>query len=82
MGGTYEPIDPIRGITNKSSGKMGLELAKQAYTYLRYGRWFCRSPKLVKMNPILLFCKISWTLLICNNKLKLINIKTLLAFLE
>ena len=31
MGGTYEPIDPIRGITNKSSGKMGLELAKQAY---------------------------------------------------
>lgn len=32
LGGTYEPIDPIRGITNKSSGKMGLELAKQAYT--------------------------------------------------
>ena len=31
LGGTYEPIDPIRGITNKSSGKMGLELAKQAY---------------------------------------------------
>ncbi|WP_299522347.1 phosphopantothenoylcysteine decarboxylase [uncultured Methanobrevibacter sp.] len=31
IGGTFEPIDPIRGITNKSSGKMGLELAKQAY---------------------------------------------------
>ncbi len=31
LGGTYEAIDPIRGITNKSSGKMGLELAKQAY---------------------------------------------------
>ena len=31
LGGTYEPIDPIRGISNKSSGKMGLELAKQAY---------------------------------------------------
>ena len=31
LGGTFEPIDPIRGITNKSSGKMGLELAKQAY---------------------------------------------------
>ncbi|WP_461460962.1 phosphopantothenoylcysteine decarboxylase domain-containing protein [Methanobrevibacter sp.] len=31
LGGTYEPIDPIRGISNKSSGKMGLELAKEAY---------------------------------------------------
>lgn len=31
LGGTYEAIDPVRGITNKSSGKMGLELAKQAY---------------------------------------------------
>lgn len=31
LGGTYEAIDPIRGITNKSSGKMGLELAKQAF---------------------------------------------------
>jgi phosphopantothenoylcysteine decarboxylase/phosphopantothenate--cysteine ligase len=31
LGGTYEAIDPIRGITNMSSGKMGLELAKQAY---------------------------------------------------
>lgn len=31
MGGTFEPIDAVRGITNKSSGKMGLELAKEAY---------------------------------------------------
>lgn len=31
MGGTYEPIDSVRGITNKSSGKMGLALAKEAY---------------------------------------------------
>ncbi len=30
-GGTYEGIDPIRGITNRSSGKMGLEIAKEAF---------------------------------------------------
>jgi phosphopantothenoylcysteine decarboxylase / phosphopantothenate---cysteine ligase len=30
-GGTYEEIDPVRGITNRSSGKMGLELAKEAF---------------------------------------------------
>ena len=30
-GGTYEGIDPIRGITNRSSGKMGLELAREAF---------------------------------------------------
>lgn len=30
-GGTYEALDPIRGITNRSSGKMGLELAKEAF---------------------------------------------------
>lgn len=30
-GATYEEIDPIRGITNRSSGKTGLELAKEAY---------------------------------------------------
>ncbi|MBU4547748.1 MAG: bifunctional phosphopantothenoylcysteine decarboxylase/phosphopantothenate--cysteine ligase CoaBC, partial [Euryarchaeota archaeon] len=30
-GGTYEAIDPVRGIANRSSGKMGLELAKEAY---------------------------------------------------
>ncbi|MCQ2977524.1 MAG: bifunctional phosphopantothenoylcysteine decarboxylase/phosphopantothenate--cysteine ligase CoaBC [archaeon] len=31
LGGTYEEIDPIRGISNRSSGKMGFELAKEAY---------------------------------------------------
>lgn len=31
LGGTFEPIDSVRGITNRSSGKMGLALAKQAY---------------------------------------------------
>lgn len=31
LGGTYEPIDSVRGITNKSSGKMGLALAREAY---------------------------------------------------
>lgn len=30
-GGTYEAIDSIRGLTNKSSGKMGLEIAKEAF---------------------------------------------------
>ncbi|BDZ69758.1 bifunctional phosphopantothenoylcysteine decarboxylase/phosphopantothenate--cysteine ligase CoaBC [Methanobacterium petrolearium] len=30
-GGTYEELDPIRGITNRSSGKMGLELAKESF---------------------------------------------------
>ena len=31
LGGTFEPLDSVRGITNRSSGKMGLALAKQAY---------------------------------------------------
>lgn len=31
LGGTFEEIDPIRGISNRSSGKMGLEIAKEAY---------------------------------------------------
>lgn len=31
LGGTFEPIDSVRGITNRSSGKMGLAIAKQAY---------------------------------------------------
>ncbi|MHC1635603.1 MAG: bifunctional phosphopantothenoylcysteine decarboxylase/phosphopantothenate--cysteine ligase CoaBC [Candidatus Methanospirareceae archaeon] len=30
-GPTMEPIDPIRVITNRSSGKTGIELAKEAY---------------------------------------------------
>lgn len=30
-GGTFEEIDAMRGITNRSSGKMGIEIAKEAY---------------------------------------------------
>ena len=30
-GGTYEKLDSVRGITNQSSGKMGLEIAKEAF---------------------------------------------------
>lgn len=30
-GATYEAIDEVRGISNRSSGKMGLEVAKEAY---------------------------------------------------
>jgi phosphopantothenoylcysteine decarboxylase/phosphopantothenate--cysteine ligase len=30
-GGTYEKIDAVRGITNRSSGKMGLEIAREAF---------------------------------------------------
>ncbi|WP_205569876.1 phosphopantothenoylcysteine decarboxylase, partial [Klebsiella pneumoniae] len=29
-GPTYEPIDPVRGITNRSSGKMGYAIAQAA----------------------------------------------------
>ncbi len=30
-GGTYEAIDSVRGITNMSSGRMGLEIAREAF---------------------------------------------------
>ena len=30
-GGTYEKLDSVRGIANQSSGKMGLEIAKEAF---------------------------------------------------
>ena len=30
-GSTYEKIDGVRGITNRSSGKMGIEIAKEAF---------------------------------------------------
>ncbi len=30
-GATFEEIDPVRGITNRSSGKMGLEIAREAF---------------------------------------------------
>jgi len=29
-GPTFEPIDPVRGITNRSSGKMGYAIARAA----------------------------------------------------
>ncbi len=32
-GGTYEEIDFVRGITNRSSGKMGIEIAKEAFIH-------------------------------------------------
>jgi len=31
LGGTLEPIDPVRVITNRSSGRMGLAVAREAY---------------------------------------------------
>ena len=31
VGATFEKIDEVRGITNKSSGKMGVEIAKEAF---------------------------------------------------
>lgn len=44
-GPTLEPIDPIRVITNRSSGKTGVELAKEAYRQgaevtLVHNKWF------------------------------------------
>jgi len=30
-GATFEDIDPVRGITNRSSGKMGIEIAREAF---------------------------------------------------
>ena len=29
-GPTYEALDPVRGFTNRSSGRMGFELAREA----------------------------------------------------
>ncbi len=37
-GPTFEPIDPVRGITNRSSGKMGFELARALLARGRAGR--------------------------------------------
>jgi len=33
LGGTYEEIDSVRGITNRSSGKMGMAIAKEAFIH-------------------------------------------------
>jgi phosphopantothenoylcysteine decarboxylase / phosphopantothenate---cysteine ligase len=52
-GGTYEEIDCVRGITNRSSGKMGLEIAREAYIQgadvtMVIGRIDVRVPKVFK----------------------------------
>ena len=57
-GPTYEPIDAIRGITNRSSGKMGVEIAKQAVrrgaeVVLVYGPGKCEPPTWLKTVHVL-----------------------------
>jgi len=52
-GPTAEPVDDIRIITNKSSGKTAVEIAKNAFYMdakvdLWYGRAFCRPPGYIK----------------------------------
>jgi len=52
-GGTYEEIDSVRGITNLSSGKMGIEIAKEAFLQganvtLVTGRMDVHVPKVFK----------------------------------
>lgn len=53
-GATYEEIDPVRGITNRSSGKMGVELAKEAFrrgaeVTLLFGRMEVEEPSLFRV---------------------------------
>jgi phosphopantothenoylcysteine decarboxylase/phosphopantothenate--cysteine ligase len=50
-GSTYEAIDKVRGITNRSSGKMGVEIAKEAFrrgaeVTMLCGKMETRVPKL------------------------------------
>ncbi len=50
-GATFENIDPVRGITNRSSGKMGVEIAKEAFirgadVMMLCGKMETRVPKL------------------------------------
>ena len=50
-GATFEEIDPVRGITNRSSGKMGVEIAKDAFirgaeVTMLCGKMETRVPKL------------------------------------
>ena len=57
VGGTYEEIDSIRGITNRSSGKMGLEIAKEAFIQgadvtLVTGRIEVHVPKVFNRIPV------------------------------
>ncbi|MFX0078117.1 MAG: bifunctional phosphopantothenoylcysteine decarboxylase/phosphopantothenate--cysteine ligase CoaBC [Candidatus Hermodarchaeota archaeon] len=56
-GPTIEYIDPVRIVTSKSSGRMGVELAKAAYergakVTLVYGRGSVPPPKGVKVIPV------------------------------
>ena len=55
-GPTFEPIDPVRGITNLSSGKMGFAIARAAWAaedaaadrfvvLIRGGKWTMRAKK-------------------------------------
>lgn len=57
-GATYEAIDEVRGISNRSSGKMGLEVAKQAYirgadVTVIHGDVTVDMPKLFKSHRVL-----------------------------
>ena len=36
LGGTAEPIDPVRSITNGSTGKMGLAIIKHCWKKVNY----------------------------------------------
>ncbi len=47
-GPTFEPIDPVRGITNLSSGKMGFAIARAAARPVPRSRWWpgrCTCPR-------------------------------------
>ena len=39
-GPTFEAIDPVRGITNRSSGKMGFAIARAAHGRVPRSRWW------------------------------------------
>ena len=57
-GATREPIDPVRFITNHSSGKMGCAVAKAAMlrgadVTLVHGNMTCEVPTFVKSVPIM-----------------------------
>ncbi len=56
-GPTIEYIDPIRIISNKSSGRMGMEMAKEAYfrgaqVKLVYGRGFVEPPRYLNVSRV------------------------------
>lgn len=56
-GPTIEYIDPVRIISNKSSGRMGLEMAREAYfrgarVELVYGRGFVEPPRYLNVSRV------------------------------